>query len=210
MDRLKIYDRSTSETSVVQGYRRGRDWFYDDDSPMGPEIEVMQIMGYRDNPIGEFEGRRIGAVFVFLALDEDHPSTGRCAYYQGFCSFEDDGEWITEDVEDLESDEGSRHAWDSPEAFDEMAITALQEHDLDDLSGAQADYYEVEEIEIPEEGYEENPADLTAKGERMYLAVLDSYTERGMDESAAKGLAAATVYSRAAGGAEGLVRRSAA
>lgn len=59
MERLEIYDPSVRGFREVTGVQKGRDWFYEDGSPI--EVRgayVSSIKGYRDNPPRERERRR--------------------------------------------------------------------------------------------------------------------------------------------------------
>jgi hypothetical protein len=51
LERLAIYDPRTRGEREVQGYRKGRDWFYESGEPIEVGgVSVTMIKGYRDNP----------------------------------------------------------------------------------------------------------------------------------------------------------------
>ncbi len=160
------------------------------------------------------EARKIGDALIFIEIDEDRQEER--AWYKGVVIAR--GEiW---EFSDLGAPPNWDLAWDSDEAYDEMAASAISfgsyyssynrgndvpkwappAHIADaieaETSWAQDDrrIYEIERINE----YLENPATFTAKGERMYDSIMEGYLQKGIREPEAKRIAAATVYARSA------------
>lgn len=170
--------------------------------------------------------RKIGDAFVFIELDEDHPDVrmSKRAIYKGKIVTEDEI-WF---FDELGAPAHWNKAWDSDEAFDEMAGSAVSfgsyytTHNRgDDTPDWAPDAEVADAIEeatawaMDDEGnytvervthYEDNPPTFTAKGERMYESIKAGYLRKGMRPADAKRIAAATVYARAGGGTPGLVK----